>query len=272
MLIAETRVFIQQLLDDIIQSWSNVGIQLQGWYRCSIEDLVEDRGRRGTDERRLARQGFVNHGAQRKQVGPRVERFAQRLLGRHVRQRAQGGSIAGELPDVARNRLGAGSVETMGLGEPEIQNLRLSAIRDEDVRWLDIPMDDSRRMSGIQGIGQLRAQFQDFVAFEAPLTRQSCLECLSPEQFHHDEGLALVIAHFVNRTDVGMIQSGGGTGLTLESRNTDRILADRVWKNLNRNLASQLLILRPIHLSHPAFSEGRQDFIVSQRCARREHG
>ena len=133
-------------------------------------------------------------------------------------------------------------------------------------------MDDPRSMSGIQGIGQLRAQFQDFVAFEAPLTRQSCLECLSPEQFHHDERLAVVIADFVNRADVGMIQSGGGTGLLLESRNPDRIVTKRVWENLDRHLASQRPILRPIHLSHAAFSEGREDFIVSQRCAGLKHG
>src|SRR4029450_4790539 len=150
--------------------------------------------------------------------------------------------MAGPPLDVVRDGQGLGSLETIGLSQPEIQNLRLSAIRDEDVRWLDVPMDDPRSRSGIQGIGQLRAQFQDFVGFKAPLTRESCLECLSPEQFHHDEGLALVIADFVNRTNVGMIQSGGGTGFMLESRNPDRILAKRVRENLNRNLASQLLI------------------------------
>ena len=63
MLIAEIHVFVQQLLDDTFQSGCDFGIQLHG-RRCSIEDLVEDRGRRGTDERRLARQGFVNNGAQ----------------------------------------------------------------------------------------------------------------------------------------------------------------------------------------------------------------
>ena len=132
-------------------------------------------------------------------------------------------------------------------------------------------MDDPRSMSGIQSIGQLRAQFQDFVGFEAPLTRESCLECLSFEQFHHDEGLALVIADFVNRTDVGMIQSGGGTGLMPESCNPDRILAKRVREDLNRNLASQFLVPRPIHLSHSTFSQGREDFIVSDRCAWLNH-
>ena len=132
-------------------------------------------------------------------------------------------------------------------------------------------MDDPRGMSGIQRIGQLRAQFQNFVAFEAPLCQKSCLECLSLDQLHHDEGLTFVLTDFVNRTDVGMIESGGSTGLSFESRNPDRILAECVWENLNRHLASQLLVLREIHLSHATFSQGREDFIVSERCARLNH-
>ena len=173
--------------------------------------------------------------------------------------------------DVVRDRQGVRIIELVGLGQAKIQNLRLSAIRDEDVRWLDVPMDDPGGMSGIQGVGELRAQFQDFVAFEAPLFQKSCLECLSLDQFHHDEGLTFVLADFVNRTDVGMIESGGGAGLPFESRNPDRILAKRVRENLNRNLASQFLVLRPIHLSHATFSQGREDFIVSERRARLNH-
>jgi hypothetical protein len=80
-----------------------------------------------------------------------------------------------------------------------------------------------------------------------------------------------MLADVVNRTDVGMIESGGGAGLTFESRNPDRILTERVWQNLNRNLAPQLLVLRAIHLSHAAFSKDREDFIVPERCARLNH-
>ena len=64
---------------------------------------------------------------------------------------------------------------------------------------------------------------------------------------------------------------GGGARLPLESRNPDRILAKRVGKNLDRNFASQLLILRPIHLSHAPFSQGRENFIVSERRAGLNH-
>ena len=179
--------------------------------------------------------------------------------------------MAGQLPDVVRDCQGFLIIESIGLGQAKIQDLRLSAIRDEDVRWLDVSMDNPGGMRDIQGIGELRAQFQNFVAFEAPLFQKSCLECLSLDQFHHDEGLTFVLADFVNRTDVGMIESGGGAGLSFESRNPDRILAECVWENLNRNLAPQLLVLRPIHLSHATFSQGREDFIVSERCARLNH-
>ena len=179
--------------------------------------------------------------------------------------------MAGQLPNVVRECLGFLLIEAIGLGQAKIQNLRLSAIRDEDVRWLDVSMDDPGGMSGIQGIGELRAQFQDFVAFEAPLFQESCLECLPRDHFHHDEGLTFVLADFVNRTDVGMIESGGGTRFPFESRNPDRIVAKPVRENLDRNLASQFLVLRSIHLSHATFSQGREDFVVSERCARLNH-
>ena len=175
------------------------------------------------------------------------------------------------VPAVVRDRQASCSIGSIGLGQAEIENLHLSAIGHEDVRRLDVAMNDPGRMSGIQGVGELRAQFQDFLAFEAPPFRQSCLECVSLHQFHHEEGLTFVLADFVNRTDVGMIERGGGSGLPFESCNPDWILANRVWEHLDRNLASQFLVLRPVHLSHAPFSKSRKDFVVSERRARLDH-
>ena len=70
MLIAETGVLFQQLVDDAFQFRRNPGIALRRRWRRSIEDLIEDRGRRRTHESRLARQGFVDDDTQGKQVGP----------------------------------------------------------------------------------------------------------------------------------------------------------------------------------------------------------
>jgi len=43
------------------------------------------------------------------------------------------------------------------LGQPEIENLRLTSIRYEDVRWLDVTMDDPLRMCRIQRVANLDA-------------------------------------------------------------------------------------------------------------------
>ena len=80
-----------------------------------------------------------------------------------------------------------------------------------------------------------------------------------------------MLTDFVNRTNVGVIERGGSTGLPLESRHPDRILAERVWENLDRHLASQLLIFREIHFSHATFSKGREDFVVSEQRAGSNH-
>ena len=173
--------------------------------------------------------------------------------------------MAGQRPAIVRDRQAFSVREAIGLGQAKIEDLRLPAIRDEDVRRLDVAMHDPGGMSGVQRIGQLRAQCQDCVAFEAPLRQKPRLECLSLHQLHHDEGLTFVLADFVNRADVGMIERGGGAGLPVESRNPDRIVTKRVRENLNRHLASQFLVLRPIHHSHATLSEGREDFIVSER-------
>jgi len=69
----------------------------------------------------------------------------------------------------------------------------------------------------------------------------------------------------------GSCRCGGGARLPFESRNPDRILAKRVGENLDRHRASRFLILRPIHLSHATFSQGGDDFIVSERRARMNH-
>jgi len=47
------------------------------------------------------------------------------------------------------------------LGQPEVENFGVPALSDENVRGLDVTMDDSSRMSGIQRISHLNAQIQN---------------------------------------------------------------------------------------------------------------
>jgi hypothetical protein len=72
----------------------------------------------------------------------------------------------------------------------------------------------------------------------------------------------------VNRADVGMIQRRGSACLALESRNPNRIFAEPLRENLDRQFASKSLVLRPIHLSHATFSKDGEDFVMPERRAR----
>jgi hypothetical protein len=90
------------------------------------------------------------------------------------------------------------------LGETEIENFRLPSVRDEDVRWLDIPMDDSLPMCCVKSVGNLDTQIerrfdlQGFAVGQLP-------ECLSLPQFHHDEGSPIGLIDFVDRVNVRVV-------------------------------------------------------------------
>src|ERR1700730_10046454 len=98
------------------------------------------------------------------------------------------------------------------LGQPEIENLRLTSVRDEDVRWLDVTMDDSLRMCRIESVGNLNAEFQDRFDFQR-LSRNQMREGVSLQQFHRDKGSALTLVDFIDGANVGMVESGCRTGL-----------------------------------------------------------
>ena len=73
------------------------------------------------------------------------------------------------------------------LGQPEIQNLRLSSACDEDVRGLDVAVNDVFRVCSVQSVGDLDAQIEHCL----DLQRLSCdhvPERLTLQQFHRDEG------------------------------------------------------------------------------------
>src|SRR6267143_4354554 len=91
------------------------------------------------------------------------------------------------------------------LGQPEVQDLGVPAIRNQNVRGLDVTVDYPLRVRGIQRIDNFCSQFQygtDTDRFSA----YPVLERLSPQQLHRDEVLAVRFVDFVNLTDVRRIE------------------------------------------------------------------
>src|SRR5215472_17966076 len=91
------------------------------------------------------------------------------------------------------------------LCKPKVQNFRLPSCRDEDVRWLDVPVNDSFRMGSIQRICDLDAEIEHRFDFHR-LASDQVPERLPLQQFHGNEGSPIGLVNFVDRADIRVIQ------------------------------------------------------------------
>ena len=108
--------------------------------RDSGRDVLEDRSldlpRRPRRQvvREAARQQFVEDDPERIDVGEDPDRIAAHLFGRGVGRRHE--------PEPGQCSLGATAVRLERLGDPEVEQLHRPIGGDEDVRRLDVAMDD----------------------------------------------------------------------------------------------------------------------------------
>lgn len=69
-----------------------------------------------------------------------------------------------------------------------------------------------------------------------------------------------------------MIQSGDDTCLTLEARDTVRFGCKRVWQDLDGDIATELRVVGPVHLTHAAAAEKRPHVEGSDSTAHERGG
>ena len=72
-------------------------------------------------------------------------------------------------------------------------------------------MHDAVAVGGIQGIGDLNGQIEQFIQRQW-MAREVLIERLALHQLHSDEVLAFGLADLVNGADVGMVEGRGGAG------------------------------------------------------------
>ena len=72
----------------------------------------------------------------------------------------------------------------------------MTALRDENVCRLDVPVDDARSMGGIKRVRDVNSQRQDGLDFQRPAA-DAVLERQPFEILHRDEGLIALPADFV---------------------------------------------------------------------------
>src|SRR6478736_970480 len=101
-------------------------------------------------------------------------------------------------------------------GEAEIQNLCVTAISDEQIRWLNVSVNDFLRVSSVERIDDLDGNIERLLHLHWSST-DSMLEGSALQVLHSDESFSILLADVVDGTDVRMAQRRGGLGLPPES-------------------------------------------------------
>ena len=90
--------------------------------------------------------------------------------------------------------------------QAEVEELCLTAVGDEDVSWLDVAVDDTFGVRGIERVGNLQRQIDEAIVRQR-FAADRLVERCTFQQLHDDEVLAGVFADVVDRADVRVIQS-----------------------------------------------------------------
>ncbi len=201
------------------------------------------------DERPLPAQHFVEHAAQGEEVGARVRPLSHRLLRGHVaggsqhRARVRAPRLGLQARLVLGRRLQVG-------GQAEVEDLDPPVRRDEEVRRLEVPVDDAlvvRRREAARDLGG--------VLDRPPLGQRPSREPLPEgpplEQFRHGVGRAVVHAEVVDGEDARVGERGEGLRLVLEAGQPVRIPGEALGQDLDGNGAVEAGVPRPVDLAHP---------------------
>jgi hypothetical protein len=169
-------------------------------------------------ERALAGEHLEEDRAHRVEVGAAVDRLAQRLLGRHVRRRAEHHAARGQL-HVAE---GVGGVADE-LDHAEVEQLDvlvllpgLAAQGQHDVLRLEIAVDQAARVGVAERLDDLAGQDERAAHAQRALAERVAQRATA-HQLHDHEHPALVLAEVEHLDDVGVIEQVRRHRLALEA-------------------------------------------------------
>ncbi len=137
------------------------------------------------------------------------------------------------------------------LRQPEIENLHASFACDQDIVGLQIAVKDAPGVRGRKPFGDLHRHVQQLPDTIRPRDRRAFHE------LHHQ----IVRTDVVKLADVGMIQRGDGSRLSLKA------LIEIALSNLDRDDPIQTGVASLPHFSHTTGAETRQDFVRSEFLA-----
>src|SRR6185295_18061438 len=167
---------------------------------------------------------------------------------------------------------GRGRVAPDLLGEPEVEDLETPVLRDEHVLGLQIAVDDSFVVGGREAARELEGEVEREAKGERGL-EEPAPEGLTLKELGDEERATAFRADVEDGDDVGMVEGRDGPRLQLEAPQAVWIGREAGRKHLDRDVASQARVPRPVHLAHRSGAERGQDLIRAETSAGgKQHG
>jgi hypothetical protein len=183
----------------------------------------------------------------------RGDGLAARLLGRHVRGRADD-RVVRLSPDLVR----ASKVEEARDGAAAVPR------HEEDVRWLDVAVDDARVVDGVHCARELDEDRHHEVEGEGAAARDRLGQCFAPQPAGDDERHASLLSDIDWSTYAG-VRDAPGEHLTANALPGRARVRDR--EELDDDRAGRPSVHRFVDLRHRALCDHR-----SEHVPLREHG
>ena len=198
-------------------------------------------------ERLLADQHFIQDDAEPVDVGPSVQWLAFRLFRAEVIGAAQRGVVQCQ-PDVL----------VQLLGDSEIGEYRGSILAKQDVRRLDIAVDDAPAMQEIEAIANDLHQFERRLG--AHSRADALLQVAVLEVFHGNIVPLADDADIVDGDDVAVIQRGDDPAFVAEAAGLNGVVD--ILEQLEGYLPLQGFLYRQVDGRHATFGDGSHDLVA----------
>ena len=128
-------------------------------------------------------------------------------------------------------------------------------------------MHDAGRMRRLEGVGQGDAHVDERHDVERSL-RGALQRRLALQQLHDQEDAAVAgLTDVVKRADVGVLQRGHGPRLAQEPLARRRVAGQGGGQHLDRHIALETRVARPVDLPHAAGANGADDFVRPEPSA-----
>ena len=142
----------------------------------------------------------------------------------------------------------------------------MSALGDEDICGLDVAMNDAFGVGGIERVGDLDGQTERDVGLERA-AGDAMFQRDPFEEFHGDEGLAILLADIVDGADVGVVECGGSLGFALKAGEGLGIAGNLFGEKFEGDEAAEAGVFGFVDNTHATASKLFDDAVVGDGFA-----